>query len=84
MKIEARNKSLKQHIGFSRAVQKMREEMDRAWNDFFEKNPSEKERGVRRRIEEQSRKITGFEGSVKGGLIGYSQNASRKLWSDSA
>ncbi len=62
MKIEAKNNSLKQHVGFSCAVQKMREEMDRAWNDFFEKNPSEKERVVRRRIEEQSRKMTGFGG----------------------
>ncbi len=34
---------------------KMREEMDRAWKDFFEKNPHEKEADIRRHVEEQLR-----------------------------
>jgi hypothetical protein len=29
-----------------RAWQKMREEMDRVWKDFFEKNPDKKEEDV--------------------------------------
>lgn len=36
-------------------MQKMREEMDLAWKDFFEKNPGKKEEGVWRRVEEQLR-----------------------------
>ncbi len=36
-----------------RAWQKMREEMDRAWKDFFRKNPDEKEEDARRRLEER-------------------------------
>ena len=70
---------MKQQAAFLCAVQKMREEMDRAWNDFFKKNPSEKERVVRRRIEERSRKTTRFEGAEQGGLIDRGQNALRKL-----
>jgi hypothetical protein len=31
----------------------MREEMDRAWKDFFEKNPDKKEEDVWRRVEER-------------------------------
>ncbi len=38
-----------------RAWQKMREEMDRAWKDFFEKNPDKKEEDLRRRLEERLR-----------------------------
>jgi len=37
------------------AKQKMREEMDRAWEDFFEKNPDEREEDFRRRVEERLR-----------------------------
>jgi hypothetical protein len=33
----------------------MREEMDRAWEDFFEKNPDKKEEDVWRRVEERLR-----------------------------
>ncbi len=36
-----------------RAWKKMTEETDRAWKDFFEKNPDEKEEEVRRRLEER-------------------------------
>jgi len=34
------------------ALQKMREEMDRAWKDFFEKNPEERREDLWRRVEE--------------------------------
>ena len=46
---------MKREVAFLRAMQKMREEMDRAWKDFFEKNPDEKEEDVRRRVEERLR-----------------------------
>ena len=37
------------------ASQKVRKEMDRAWKDFFEKNPDKKEEEVWRRLEERLR-----------------------------
>jgi hypothetical protein len=37
------------------ALQKMRGEMDRAWKDFFKKNPDKKEEDVWRRVEERLR-----------------------------
>ena len=37
------------------ASQKMRKEMDRAWKDFFEKNPDKKEEDVWRRVEDRLR-----------------------------
>jgi hypothetical protein len=56
------DKRLRQHtmIGLDQdkvkmRIQQMREEMDRAWRDFFEKNPDEKEEEVRRRVEERLR-----------------------------
>jgi hypothetical protein len=33
----------------------MREEMDRAWKDLFQKNPDKKEEDVGRRVEERLR-----------------------------
>ena len=38
-----KNNTLKRHVAFLRAMQEMREEMDRVWKDFFEKNPDETE-----------------------------------------
>jgi hypothetical protein len=38
-------------VALLRASQKMKKEMDRAWEDFFEKNPDKKEEGVWRRVE---------------------------------
>ncbi len=38
-------------------LEKMREEMDRAWKDFFEKNPSNKE-DILRKIEERIRGVS--------------------------
>jgi predicted Fe-S protein YdhL (DUF1289 family) len=37
------------------ALQKMRGEMDRAWKDFFKKNPDKKKQHVWRRVEERLR-----------------------------
>jgi len=39
-------------------LQKMREEMDRAWKDFFEKNPCKKEADILRQVEERLRRIS--------------------------
>ena len=36
-------------------IQKMRKEMDRAWKDFFEKNPHKREEDVWRRVEQRLR-----------------------------
>jgi len=51
--IDVGDDSLKKEAAFSRAEKKMREEMDQAWKDFFEKNPDTKEEDVRRRVEER-------------------------------
>jgi len=53
--IDMRNNSLKREAVFLSPMQKMREEMDLAWKDFFEKNPGKKEEGVWRRVEERLR-----------------------------
>jgi hypothetical protein len=53
------NNSSKRKSAFSRAKQKMKEEMDQAWKDFFEKNPDIKEEDLRQRIEERLRKKQG-------------------------
>ena len=53
--IDMRNDSLKREVAVLRAMQKMREEMDLAWKDFFEKNPGKKEEDVWRRVEERLR-----------------------------
>ena len=53
--IDMRNDSLKREVAFLREIQKMREEMDLAWKDFFEKNPGKKEEDVWRRVEERLR-----------------------------
>ena len=50
-----RNNLLEGEVALLCALQKMREEMDRAWKDFFEKNPDKKEEDVWRRVEEQLR-----------------------------
>jgi len=53
--IDVRNDSLKREVAFLRAMQKMREEMDLAWKDFFVKNPGKKQEDVWRRVEERLR-----------------------------
>ena len=40
--IDMKNDSLKREVALLHAKQKMREEMDRVWKDFFEKNPGKK------------------------------------------
>ncbi len=65
MRTETRNDSLKRQVAFLRAMQKMGEEMDRVWKDFFEKNPDKNEEEVRRWVEERFRKLTKFEGSAQ-------------------
>jgi hypothetical protein len=54
--IDVGNDSSKREAAFSRAKQKMREEMDRVLKDFFQKNPDVKEEDVRRRVEERLRR----------------------------
>jgi bacterioferritin (cytochrome b1) len=71
VRAETRNSGLKQQVAFLRAMQKMREEMDRVWKDFFEKNPDEKEEDVRQWIEERLRKLTRLERSGEGSLTDY-------------
>jgi len=55
VRMAMKNNSLKRHVAFLRAMQEMRQEMDRVWKDFFEKNPDEKEEVVRRWLEERLR-----------------------------
>jgi hypothetical protein len=47
-----RNDLLEGKVALSCALQKMREEMGRAWKDFFGKNPDKKEEDVWRQVEE--------------------------------
>ncbi len=53
--IDMRNDSLKREVAFLHVMQRMREEMDLAWKDFFEKNAGKKEEDVWRRVEERLR-----------------------------
>lgn len=53
VRIDTRNDSLKRKVSFLK--QKMKEEMDPAWKDFFKKNPDKKEEDVWRRLEERLR-----------------------------
>jgi len=50
-----RNVLLEGEVALLSALQKMREEMDRAWKDFFKKNPDKKEENVWRRVEDRLR-----------------------------
>jgi hypothetical protein len=53
VRIDTRNDLLKRKVSFLK--QKMKEEMDLAWMDFFKKNPDKKEEDVWRRLEERLR-----------------------------
>ena len=55
METDMKDDSSKREITFLYVKRQMREEMDLAWKDFFEKNPSKKEEDVWRRIEERLR-----------------------------
>ncbi len=48
------NDLLEEEVALLSAMQKMREEMHRAWKDFFEKNPDKSEE-VWRRVKERLR-----------------------------
>jgi hypothetical protein len=50
-----RNDLSKGEVALLCALQKMREEMGRAWKDFFEKNPDKNEEDVWRGVEERLR-----------------------------
>ena len=76
-RIATMKNSLKQRVAFLRAMQKMREEMDRVWKDFFEKNPDEKEEVARRWLEERLRSLQNSKDQHKGAPSTV-QNASRK------
>jgi hypothetical protein len=52
-RITMMNNPLERHGAFLRATQGMREEMDRVWKDFFEKNPNEDEEVARRWLEDR-------------------------------
>ncbi len=39
-------------------LEKMREEMGRAWKDFFEKNPSKREPDILRQVEKRMRGVS--------------------------
>jgi len=47
------NDLMEREVALLCALQKMSEEMDRAWKDFFENNPDKKEENVWRRVEER-------------------------------
>ncbi len=47
------NALLEGKVALSCVMQKMREEMDRAWKDFFQNNPDKKKEDVWRRVEER-------------------------------
>ncbi len=39
-------------------LERMREEMDRSWKDFFEKNPSKREPEILREVERRMRAVS--------------------------
>jgi len=77
-----KNNSLKRHIAFLRAVQGMREEMDRVWKDFFEKNPGEKEEVARRWLEGRLRSLQNSKNQHKGVPITVEDAPRKKLKSE--
>ena len=77
MRIATKDNTLKRHDAFSRRKQEMREEMDRVWKDFFEKNPDENKEVILRWLEERLRNVRDSKDHDKGVLIAV-QNAQRK------
>jgi len=53
--VAMRNDLLEREVAPLCVLQKMREEVDWVWKDFFEKNPDKKEEDVWRRVEERLR-----------------------------
>ena len=66
VEIDMRNDSLKREVAFLHPMQKMREEMDLAWKDFFEKNPDKNEEDVWRLVEERLRSKQNLKDQDKG------------------
>jgi len=64
--IDMRDDSLQREVAFLYVKRQMREEMVLAWEDFFEKNPGNKEEDVWRRIEERLRSKQNPEDQDKG------------------
>ena len=65
VEIDMRNDSLKREVAFLHPMQKMREEIDLAWKDFFEKNPKNEE-DVWRLVEERLRSKQNLKDQDKG------------------
>jgi hypothetical protein len=65
MGIDMGNDSLRREAAFLHAMQKMREQMDRVWKDFFEKNPDMKE-DIRRQVEGRLKSKQNQEDQQKG------------------
>ena len=61
-----RNDLSKGEVALLCALQKMREEMGRAWKDFFEKNPDKNEEDVWRGVEERLRSKQNLKDQDKG------------------
>jgi hypothetical protein len=80
--IDMRNDSLKREVAFLRAMQEMREQMDRVWKDFFEKNPDEKEEVLRRWLEERLRSVQDSKDHDKGVPITVKKGLRKKLRSE--
>ena len=57
VEIDMKKDPLKREVTFLYVKRQMREEMDLAWKDFFEKNPGKNEEEIWRRIEERLRSI---------------------------
>jgi hypothetical protein len=72
-----KNDSLKREVALLYIMQQMREEMDLAWKDFFEKNPGHKEGDVWGRIEKRLRSMQNTKYQDNDVLITV-QTASRK------
>lgn len=60
-----RNDLLDPEIAFLRISQKMREEMDRVWKDFFENNPEKKVEGVWQWVEKRLRNQQNLNGEFE-------------------
>ena len=63
--IHMRNDPLKREVAFLYVNRQMREEMDLAWKDFFEKNPKNEE-DVWRLVEERLRSKQNLKDQDKG------------------
>jgi hypothetical protein len=64
--IDMRDDSLKRKVAFLYVKRQMREEMVLAWEDFFEKNPGQKEEDLWRQVEERLRSKKDLEDQDKG------------------